>query len=271
MNQFSTFHIMTGERFQMMCDSFIGAYIEDFLFNPNIGINNKNILITNIQHSFNNDKIIFCYGHRLKDLFDKLDYFQTPFILISGNSDTNIINDNIYLQIANHHKVLKWYAQNLSIDHPKIKLLPIGLANSQWQHGNIDEFVKLMCNLPKKSNDIYFQFNIQTNTAKRTECFNALQNILSFLEPLSAVENWKRLATYKFCVCPEGNGFDSHRIWECYYLRVVPIVKRNDFIDILKKQINIPLVILDDWNDIQNISIQYNDYVFEDNIFNIQL
>ena len=33
-----------------------------------------------------------------------------------------------------------------------------------------------------------------------------------------------KLSYYKFAICPEGNGVDCHRIWECIYLGVVPII-----------------------------------------------
>jgi hypothetical protein len=35
----------------------------------------------------------------------------------------------------------------------------------------------------------------------------------------------------KFCICPEGNGFDCHRLWECLYLDVIPICEKSVFID----------------------------------------
>jgi hypothetical protein len=256
-------NIMTGENFQKLCSIYIGSQIEDFLYNPNIGINDKNFILSDINQNFDNPKILFCYSHRLKDLSYKLDYFNNPFVLISGNSDDNINGNDIFLYIANHKNIITWYAQNLSIDHPKLKLLPIGIANSQWPHGNLKAFTNIMNALPDKVNDIYFQFKIDTNHVKRSVCYNELSHIVPFLESLPAVQNWERLATYKFCICPEGNGFDSHRIWECYYLKVIPIVLNNNFIQILKKQYNLPLIILQNWNDLRNISLVYEDYSFD--------
>ena len=72
----------------------------------------------------------------------------------------------------------------------------------------------------------------------------------------------KRLSTYKFCICPEGNGVDSHRLWECLYLKVVPIVIKSEFTNILLNQ-NIPLVVLNNWNNLDLNILNYDDYNFE--------
>jgi hypothetical protein len=260
---------ITGEAIQVKCEIYIANKNEDFLWNPNIGINTKNVLINTIDDNFDNPKIIFCYGHCLKALIQKLKYFQNPFILISGNSDENICNDESFFQIANHSNLIKWYTQNLAIDHTKIKPIPIGIANVQWPHGNLIGLEMIIMHLTSKTNNIYFQFSIHTNPLKRQVCYNELCNYLQFLDNLPAVENWKRLASYKFCICPEGNGYDSHRIWECYYLKVVPIVLDCDFIRILKKHIDIPMIILQKWTDLIGMQFNYEDYKFPDKYLNI--
>ncbi|MEI6801147.1 MAG: hypothetical protein WCO04_18320, partial [Pseudomonadota bacterium] len=50
---------------------------------------------------------------------------------------------------------------------------------------------------------------------------------------------------------PDGNGVDSHRIWECYYLGVIPIVKANTFTRKLKEWL--PCIVVESWDvlDIQ--------------------
>ena len=37
----------------------------------------------------------------------------------------------------------------------------------------------------------------------------------------------RELATHKFCICPEGNGVDTYRIWECILTNTVPIAQNN--------------------------------------------
>ena len=42
------------------------------------------------------------------------------------------------------------------------------------------------------------------------------------------IDNYKNnLDTYKFILCPPGNGLDTHRVWESLYLGSVPVVKKH--------------------------------------------
>lgn len=115
-------------------------------------------------------------------------------------------------------------------------------------------------NLPEKVNSVYFNFSINTNPEKRTKCYEDLKDLYPFLETVSVADNAQRLATYKFCICPDGNGLDSHRIWECLYFKVVPVVVENEFIRILKNQYDIPMLVLKDWNDLKIIKLDYGQY-----------
>ena len=258
--------IMTGENFQKKTKLYISNTIDFFYSNPNtINDNVQKLVLSSINDYFDNPDIIFFQADCIKELSNKIMFFKNNFIFISGNSDENIYNNEYYLNLLNNSKIIKWYGQNNCIDHPKMFSLPIGIANKQWEHGNIDEFVKIVNNLPEKINNVYFNFQIQTNYNKRIVCYNEFKNYLLFLDTINAIDNFKRLATYKFCICPEGTGFDSHRIWECYYLKVVPIVLNNDFIQLIKKQYNIPMIILEEWKDLINIPLNYDN--FKNNFF----
>jgi hypothetical protein len=265
-NNISIDFIMTGEKFQKKSKLYIAHTFEFFYSNSStINDNVQKLLLSSINNYFDNPDIVFFQADCLKELSNKIMFFKNNFILISGNSDENIYNNEYYLNLLNNSKIIKWYGQNNCIDHPKMFSLPIGLANKQWQHGNIDEFVKIINKLPEKINNVYFNFQIQTNYNKRIVCYEEFKNYLLFLDTIDAVDNFKRLATYKFCICPEGNGLDSHRIWECYYLKVVPIVLNNDFIQLIKKQYNIPMIILEEWKDLVNMSLNYDN--FKNNFF----
>jgi len=261
-------NIITGEKLQQMCDIYIGKH-EDFYYNPIIRNQiNKHINIDSINKAFDNPQFVFCYSHQIINLSTKIHYFKNKFILITHNSDKNI-EDNGYIKIIlNCSNLIKWYAQNLLFEDEKLHLLPIGLANSMWPHGNLTPFndINFVNNLSNKSKYIYFNFNINTNLIKRTACYEDLKNKINWLNNVNPVENLYRLKEYKFCICPEGNGVDTHRLWECLYLKVVPIVIKTPFTKILVKY-NIPLVILNTWNDLLNINLNYDDYKFDDITF----
>ena len=41
------------------------------------------------------------------------------------------------------------------------------------------------------------------------------------------------LANSKFMICPKGNGIDCHRNWEVLYMRRVPIMTRDPYLEVL--------------------------------------
>jgi hypothetical protein len=201
----------------------------------------------------------------------KIELFMNDFVLITHNSDHGIHEkDENVLKILNFTKLKKWFGQNITFLHDKLRMIPIGIANSQWEHG-IQNFNKNI-NI-EKSKDVYFNFKIETNYDKRMNCYETLRTKVNWLNNVTPREHIERLAEYKFCICPEGNGCDTHRLWEALYLRTVPILLKSEYSQILAKY-NIPMVILESWNDLNVENLNYNDYDFENiafkNILNIE-
>lgn len=253
------YNIITGEKMQMLADVYICLNREE-INNPKIINSNKNLLIKDIPEKYNNPKIIYMYNDSIINLSNIIDRFENNFILISGNSDEDIIEEK-YKKLADNPKIIKWYTQNLCFKHNKVKPFTIGLANERWLHGFSQNFINIYKQNNKKINEVYFNFNINTHYS-RIECYNKLINIYKFLEYTNPIENFKRLSGYKFCICPRGNGIDTHRLAECWYLKVVPIILENDYVNIIKNNISLPIIILKDWNELKNMKLNYNDYNF---------
>ena len=257
--------IITGERVQQVCDVYLGREY-DFNFNPIIIRQvDKHKIIDDINDSYDNPFVVFCYTHFLNILSEKVVYFRNNFILVTHNSDGEIRDDENSRKILDNKLLIRWYGQNLCFNNEKFEMIPIGLANSQWVHGNLSIFMdyNFLNNLGVKTGDIYFNFNLATNIGKRGECYDKLKSKLEWLKNMSPEDNLRRLSRYKFCVCPEGNGVDTHRLWECLYLRVVPIMLKNDFTIILMRY-NIPMVVLDDWDELSEVKMDYGKYFFDD-------
>ena len=253
-------NFITGEKIQNDCDLFIAS--PDMLnYNPNITINHpKSFNLYNLNSEIDNPKYIYTYTEDLYLFKEKIVFFKNPFVLISHNSDKIIFNNEIYNYIANHNKIIKWYTQNLLFNHPKVFMIPIGIANSQWQHGNLNYISNALNYIENKTNNIYFNFFIITNVNKREECFLKLKDFLEISEKKPPRDYFNYLASFKFAICPQGNGIDSHRIWECYYLKVIPIVIDNLFIRKIKSKYNLPMIILQDWEELRNIKLEYKDF-----------
>lgn len=52
----------------------------------------------------------------------------------------------------------------------------------------------------------------------------------------------------KFMICPKGNAIDCHRNWEVLYMRRVPIMKRDSYLEVLFK--DYPVLFVDEYSQI---------------------
>lgn len=268
MSQNDMYNMISGERLQQLAHFYLGTH-DDFEYNPLIfGQKEKHLSIDSLGHDNQwTDRLIgqkpcilFCSGHRIGDFSNLMDRICCPFILITHNSDQNIIWNGISDRIVNCPNLMIWYSQNLGFCHEKVRFLPIGLANSMWPHGNMSVFEGIDFLCLRKTKKTYMNFNIGTNRAVRQPCHDQLIGKLPFLPNVSFSEHIGRLSEYEFCICPEGNGFDTHRLWEALYLRVVPIVMASLFTDVLLAQ-GLPLVVLNSWSEYDESVLDYSGFV----------
>jgi len=256
-------HFFSGELFQNFCSVYISGY-DELHYNPYIIEQpEKHLLFENIPEIYNNPKYVFTYTHTVNKFMSHIDKFKNPFVLITHNSDTNINDDFIY--ILNNEKIIHWYSQNPCIIHPKLSMLPIGIANKQWPHGDISLIKQHKFN-KNKQYTIYFNFKLHTNN-KRNSCKDILATKgIPFIPNLPFHVYIQILSLHKFSICPEGNGVDSHRIWESLNCGTIPILLRTTFTEYIEKVY--PCILLDSWEDFSYDSIMntYLDDPFTDEI-----
>lgn len=238
---------ISGERFQQLCSVYFGEH-DDFAYNPLIlQEKHKHKYISRFNEPYYNPKLVFCYTHRVPELVQKLHLFKNKFVLISHNSDYNITEkDTHFLQ---NEIIIHWFSQNVNVLHPKLTCIPIGIANRCWSHGNYSNWDNLSI-LPNESKkDFYFYFSINTNVDKRLNCKTVLESKgLKFWNNMPHPYYLDNMSRYcKYSICPEGNGIDSHRVWESLYTNTIPVCLRSVHTEILSNQY--PMVLLDKWED----------------------
>lgn len=211
--------------------------------------------------------IIFIKTDFLEEfLTNEIDQIKNYFILITHNSDYPITKKQTDL-LGN--KNIKWFAQNLSFDASKdqrLEPLPIGLENrSYFKHGKIKNFDFVIPDKNKKNNKMYCSFNTLTNK-KRISVLNFVkENKLTEIENFTNHKNYiKKLSTYKFNICPVGNGLDTHRFWESIAVHTLPIVENSEFIQNFKK-LGVPMLVLENWYDIKNYDEESLINIYEKN------
>lgn len=173
-----------------------------------------------VQYLLRNKDVVYIHTHHVA-LFETkiLPLLTKKIILITHNSDDPFESK----VILDHPMIEHVYAQNLNVVHKKATLLPIGLANAKWPHGRLDIFERVMDNLPAvKTKNIYV--NLNENTYPLRKFIIEKLSLQNTRESVSFEEYLTELAKHQFALCIRGNGVDTHRFWECLYLRVVPII-----------------------------------------------
>ena len=141
----------------------------------------------------------------------------------------------------------KCFSQNLIINKKNYYFIPIGLENSKFhKNGDIKDFLRLRRVKLEKKPRILFGF--RNTNPKRVQ----LKHQFKKLKITDETNGWNSffyrriLLNYMFVICPEGNGIDTHRMWEALYLRTIPIIKKNMISNFIKKA-KIPVLILNKW------------------------
>ncbi len=200
--------------------------------------------------------IVFVRNNHLKEYFLYIHpEIKKSYVLISHNEDSSIPQE-----LANNidDKILHWYAENLEFRHPKMTVLPIGLQNFSvgYPENFIQSFYAIAPKIPEKINRVAFGFS--TGTYKDNKERNDLNDLL-IKHPLAdkiskpRTEYYDELSKYKFVVSPRGGGIDCHRTWEALYLKVIPILIRDDFSEQLL-ELGLPILIVDKWSDLSNLN-----------------
>jgi hypothetical protein len=193
--------------------------------------------------------IVYTHTVYAKYLLDIVQDQDKRVVIITHNYDWSI--DETYLVPNN---VIKWFAQNVNVNNSKIESIPIGLEN-RWWFIEIQKKEKMLnkLNSPKiLRNLVYVNHDIKTNPAKRTIPYQILKNksyatIKYGLNGQGFDEYLNDIYNHKFVICPEGNGIDTHRTWECLYMNTIPIEKRN-----INNQFytDLPICFVDNWEEI---------------------
>jgi len=170
------------------------------------------------------------------------------FVLITHNGDVNI--GGSYRDLAQDARLIRWFAQNALLRHPKVTPIPIGLENRFYHTNGVEHDFRVLRKqgVPKLMR-VLFGFTTGTNERERAPALAALRAspLADFRERTNSRDYRRCLQRYAFVASPPGNGVDCHRTWEALYLRTVPVVKRSVLYDAFP---GLPVLPVDDWSEI---------------------
>lgn len=269
-------YLITGEKILHKCDMVL-LDNNNFYFHQHIlqKFNGKIVKIKNFENkekfillldyiSHNHDSInIFIFGDIFKKLvlsrffeFDNLEFDNFKINLFVGNSDENFnSNNNVINCLLSKNFINEMYIQNLNIPATdKLKILPIGIANSLWNHGNLNTFTQVFNEnyYKKKIDKIYVNINTDTYYKRKewkTQFVKLKEKypdkIIIEEKSLDFKSYLEKIMSYRYIFCPRGNGLDTHRFWETIYYNSIPIIINDtDSSDFIKNLYSLNLYFL---------------------------
>lgn len=244
---------------------YVSSYGIKQICTKNKSINN-NIFYVNINDVYLSNFV----NHYLPNI-------DEPFTLVSNDGDyyfdSNFLNSYYVKEIIKNDKLRQWFIQNLYVDHPKLRHLPIGqdyhtlyLHNNAWGvRGRFTPFYQenfienILLNSPDLQNReliAHCNWHFYLDRGDRNDCFNSIEHSSCYFEPSKAnrFDTWKTQSKMAFVVSPFGGGPDCHRTWEAISLGCIPILKRSPLSPVFD---GLPCVFVDDWREV-NISFLEN-------------
>ena len=187
--------------------------------------NQVSYILKNIQLKEND--VIFCNTDFVSFLFEILKNIKLKNIkLVTHWSDLPITED---LFNKKPQCISEWYSPHIDYDHENLFSIPLGLSGDYSPKNLlIKDFLDFYKN-PKrvKKNLLYLNFQKNTNLNSRDKLLNeySKKEWVTHDEPTLSLNDYiSQLSLSNFVLCPFGNGFDTHRVWETLYAGSYPVV-----------------------------------------------
>ena len=251
--------------------SYISSYkfarLADFTFSEvvtkeqfrELNVTDYKILYENASHicyqkneiNIKNNYVIFCTNDSLDLLFRHVRKLKLTGLTLITNQTDEKISKYKFDKLPNQFS--KWLSVNVDFKHKNLIPIPLGISNG---YGKNLLFAKdeILVDQEKykqnKENLLYLNFEKNTNIRIRNNLNNYFKNYewsKVVIEKKDIEEYERDLLTSNFVLCPEGNGIDTHRVWEALYSGSIPIVRNRDA---FKNFNSLPILLVNSFYDI---------------------
>lgn len=164
------------------------------------------------------------------------------FVIACQNADTEF---NMGWLVKLRPYALHIYSINCVVQDPMVTTIPIGFGD--W---SLDIIPSIRVSAPRTI-EILAGFLVKTNPKARDLCLASMKRDPRAITDLTKTkqEYYERLCISKYVVCPEGQGHDTHRVYESIYFGAVPIVLKPSVLAHLYK--DMPICWVDSWDSIE--------------------
>lgn len=192
--------------------------------------------------------IIYTHIFYVHQLFDILQWLSVKVYVITHNADENAD----FRPPAN---VLCWWSSNVTIEHPRVKSLPLALENNRWfkKVKKLDIMEDRLKRPILHRNLVYLNCNVVNNPTERKPIYQMFEG-----KPWVTIGRGKNggdfegylenICDHKYMFCPRGSSMDCHRRWECLHMGTVPII-RKDYNNWSYGNA-MPILYINDWNEV---------------------
>ena len=255
---------ISGYKFARMSDYVFSEVLTNKQFkevNPkNIEIiysNNSHVCYQKNQLDISDGDTVFCVNSSIELLFHHVkDENLKNLTLITSQTDDKI-SKKLIKKLP--EQFIRWYSINVDCTDSQLISIPLGLSNGYDKNLYLDDNlinVDLNDFTKKKENLLYLSFEENTNIRHRSGLKNYFSQfkwakILNKKNEIFEYENDLRISN--FVLCPQGNGIDTHRVWETLYCGSIPIIEYHTGFNQFK---NLPIMFVDDFYKVSKKSLE---------------
>jgi hypothetical protein len=214
----------------------------------------------------------------------KPDYFHLGNFNWRGKMHPELIKKNV---IISHSDILTTntmslgfnlvFCVNNNTNCENTHSLPLGIPNDCDDLeilkiiGDKNSFISIMEKKIERTNLVYMNFDMETNSNIRRPIFNFFKNYdWVFKQNTSKTIQGRNdylisLKKSKFILCPAGNGVDTHRLWESLYMGSIPIIQNHRTHDICEE---LPVLFVEKWENLNKEYLELEYEKFQDKKFN---
>lgn len=223
------------------------------LFIDNIRLYNRKIILSNAV----DQKWINSLMDR-NDLLNLCSLFpKKKFIIFTGLEDTPIDD---YIKVPSNVHV---YAVNAIYNNDRVHPFPYGLQRKLNRDDNRIDIIK---NIDKNITPSKLLYVNHSNTNSSRVGINDIFRHNSWSSVNECRVDYKTFLNdilhHKFVICPIGNAIDCHRNWETLYLKRVPVMLRNDYLE--KLFVDFPVLFVDEYEDVDEELLNNNNHLYEE-------
>lgn len=198
------------------------------------------------------------------DLLNLCSQFSNKKFIIFTNLEDTPIDDFIFDKIPDN--VLSVNAANALSFGGKVNPIPYGIQRKLNNDDNRSEILLSFMNSQDNNveNLLYVNHSVDTNSRERSGINELFSN-----KSWAKVQNQRvdyhtflsELQKSKFMICPEGNAVDCHRNWEVLYMKRVPVMKKNVYLEYLLR--DYPVLFVNDYTEVTEEYLLSNEHLFD--------